>query len=321
MMMITTTTDTQYPLVPAVSAAGSLYAFQTLFKELAFQHPSNAKSITTVLTAAGLAESPWNEVFSLFAQQPHQRLGQYQWMVFANHADALEQLYPYTFQLLNAVDDWQTVVFAYLRQYPPEAFQFFDVSVNFPLFLQEYETVSQRLPFLVDLALYEQLEAAVLKSTAVQPVFAQPVETSVSRAVEALLHAVPVVNPTSVAYSSHFDIEAIVAWLKQTPTITQHTIPATLLLPAATPLYLWIYRDASHACRFVKLSPLVHGFLALALQFQETDVALLERTYGTLLETVCFFQGVEQTPALEQGFMGFLATLQTQEIVMGSVLV
>lgn len=317
-MMMPTIPPVQ-PLTPLIDT--SLQAFQALFKELAFQHPNNPDSITTVLANARQPNSPFAGVAPLFAQQSHQRLGQYQWMVFANHADALEQLYPYTFQLIDALDDWQTVVFEYLRQYPPETFQFFDVSVNFPVFLQADETFSQRFPFLADLALYEQLEAAVLKSTAVQPVFAQPVEKMVPHVLASLLQAVPVVNPTSVAYTSSFDIEAIVAWLKQTATIAPNTIPANLLQPAPIPLYLWIYRDTSHACRFIKLSPLVHGFLALALQFQATDVALPERTYRTLLETVCFFQGVEQTPILEQGFMSFLVSLQAQEILIGSVLV
>ena len=70
----------------------SLQAFQTLFYKLA---TNSAETATT------LAEVP--ALSGLFSAIPQHQLQQYRWMVYANHAETLETIYPLTYALLEDI--------------------------------------------------------------------------------------------------------------------------------------------------------------------------------------------------------------------------
>jgi hypothetical protein len=285
----------------------SLKEFQTLFAEITFQPFSHEVTVFELLK--NKSKTPLTEAFF---QLEEERLKQYQWMVFANHQEALEAIYPYTFQLLT--DQWDALVSAYLQAHPPQSYQLFDVAKAFPSFLSEQEALTEAFPFLEDLATYEQLEAQLLKDT-----------TSISKAqaenlknpclADDLETTSPVLNPVAAAFSSFYAIDLIVEQLKQCKE-AETDLPTQWAI-TSEPLILWVYRDSDFSCRFFKVSGVVQQLLSLALLLQGE-----KKSYRALLEEACSAYGMALTPAIEAGFQSFLCgQLRPLGIVLGSVAV
>jgi hypothetical protein len=285
----------------------SLKDFQALFAEITFQPFSHEIS-----SFEGLKNQPKTPLVEAFFQLEEDRLKQYQWMVFANHQEALEAIYPYTYQLVS--DQWDGLVSAYLQAHPPQSYQLFDVVKAFPSFLSEQEALTQAFPFLEDLATYEQLEAQLLKDT-----------TSISKAeaqslknpclTDDLETTSPVLNPASSSFSSFYTVDLIVEQLKQCKE-AETDLP-TQWASATEPLILWVYRDLDFSCRFFKVSGVVQQFLSLALQSHGE-----KKSYRVLLEEACSAYDMALTPAIEAGFQSFLCVqLHPLGIVVGSVAV
>ena len=283
----------------------SLKAFQAMFADIAYQPFSHETSPYDAL--AMQSNSPLTEAFY---QLPSDRLKQYQWMVFANHQEALEAIYPYTFQLLN--EEWDEVVCQYLQAHPPHSYQLFDVAKAFPFFLATQEKWMNAFPFLEDLATYEQLEAHLLKE--VSPITIAPSPTlRPPTSADDLAITSPVLALVAAPFFSFYPIDAIVEALK-------HCTEAETALPvhwpiASGPLVLWVYRDAEFRCRFIKISGVMQAFLSLALKSKNKG-----DSYRFLLEAACATYGMELTPAIEAGFQSFLCgQLHSLGIVLGSV--
>lgn len=296
----------------ASEAQASLKAFQHLFYKVAFCPESYLESLLKPETP----ETLWLKAL------PKPILPQYRWMVYSNHAETLESIYPYTFSLIKAYSqqahlktNWQTLVKDYLRAFPPEDYHLYGTACAFVEFLGQQTVYTNAFAFLEDLAAYELLEAEVLRlpDSTNETIFSPDFEAGFN--FEALT---PVINPAAKAFSSSYPLEAVVALLK---TKREGLTPADIKQLKAygathQPLWLWVYRDEACACRFFKVMPPVQSFLALALAHGQAKTPM--PSYQTLLTQALEPFGMAFSPEIAAQVLPTLAQLQQAGILLGS---
>lgn len=243
-----------------------------------------------------------------FTALPPPVIEQYQWMVFANVADTLKSIFPFTYRLLQA--DWSDVVATYLRTHPPMSYQLYAAAVAFPEFVAEQPCAHSDYPFLEDLAAYELLEATLLRA----PNDHKAIRNGhMPDATELSTHA-PIMNPIGKAFSSWFNIPAIAALLDD-----ENTPLEALVNPDLDPVTLWIYRDDAFRCRFLKVSPLVQGFLVACIA-KTTATEGASTTYHSLLNELSETAGEGETSHMRnERFLALLEQLLDKGILWGSV--
>ena len=234
-----------------------------------------------------------------FSALPMHQVQQYQWMVYANHAETLETIFPYCYQLLQSV--WETLVKDYLRLYPPSDYQLYGAALRFPEFLGEQAKWMENIPFLVDLARYELLEATILRWPD------GPVSPAKLNDFEPLDQKAPILNPAGQAYTSDYPIHTLVEQIKA-ETLDANELRNT----APSPLCLWVYRDEQFDCRFFQVSPFLQHFLADALH---NDAG---KSYDTLLRSTCQALNITMTPDITMKFPLLLQNLESKSILLGS---
>jgi len=245
-----------------------------------------------------------------FEALPTPVIEQYQWMVFANVADTLETIFPFTYRLLEA--DWPSLVAAYLQAHPPTGYQLYTAAIAFPDFVEKLPCAETHYPFLGDLAAYELLEATLLRA----PNAANPPGKSLSQlpSISGLATHAPIINPIGQAFSSWYNIPALAAQL------SDETTPLDALVnPNLDPVTLWLYRDDVFRCRFLKVSPLVQGFLAACVA-KTTASEGAATTYRSLLNELSETAGEGETSHMrDERFLTLLEQLLDKGILWGSV--
>jgi hypothetical protein len=236
---------------------------------------------------------------TLLASVPALQVQQYQWMVYANHADTLESIYPYCFKLLQ--HSWKPLVQTYLQQAPPRHYQLYSAAVAFPAFLAQQTEWVERWPFLEDLATYELLEATVLRSQG------NVKKRGGLQQCLPLAEKKPVLNQTGQLFTSAYPIHTLVEALKQNPVDESY-----LATVAEEPLTLWVYRDRGHQCRFFEITLFIQLFLQVCKQQPEPT------SYETLLTGMCSQLNLNITPELLEGFQGLLHQLEALDILLGT---
>ena len=240
----------------------SLQAFQTLFYELATAPEDSLSSIT-------LSEVP--AVSGLFSALPNHQFQQYRWMVYANHAETLETIYPLTYALLE--DTWQPLVEEYLATYPPKHYQLYETAKAFPKFIGKQEEYLSKYPFIQSLATYELLEATILRMPEEKNSRSLSFEVITSSRLDQFS---PAIQKASAPFVSDYPLNKIVELLKQ-----QSVRCDELLSIESTPFFMWAYRDSEFQCRFLKVTPFVSSclesfFKTSALSYEEHLVMVLK---------------------------------------------
>jgi hypothetical protein len=96
------------------------------------------------------------------------RLALYQELMFNTLLEALQSVYPYTYQVLSQgsddVAEWSVLAEAYRRAYPNQSHKLTGALEHFPRFLSEQSGLMEAYPFLSELAQYEWLEMQVLNA-------------------------------------------------------------------------------------------------------------------------------------------------------------
>ncbi|MDH4380230.1 MAG: putative DNA-binding domain-containing protein [Vampirovibrionales bacterium] len=214
----------------------SLQAFQTLFYKLATTSEETATILAEDLALSGL-----------FLALPNHQLQQYRWMVYANHAETLETIYPLTYTLLE--DTWQPLVEHYLAAYPPKHYQLYETATDFPQFIAEQASCTKQYPFVVSLVAYELLEASILRmpSNDLPKNSTREVITSFN-----LGQLSPILQEASASFVCEYPLNTIVEILKQDSLNIDK-----LQSIEPQPLHLWVYRDSEFQCRFLKVTPFI----------------------------------------------------------------
>lgn len=234
----------------------------------------------------------------LFSALPLSQIQQYQWMVYANHADTLETIYPYCFKLLRS--DWKSLVQSYLRRFPPKSYLLYEAALDFPQFVAE-QVQADEYPFLEDLASYELLEASILR-------WPDYTEAQVKRAdFLPLDKKIPVLNPAAKAYDSWYPIHTIVDHLKG--SIPDQEVLKTI---PVSPISLWVYRHENYQCRFFQVTPFIQAFLQACKDNRE------QASYQELVITVCKDLNILIADHFWDEFTGLLKTLEDLTILIGS---
>jgi hypothetical protein len=94
------------------------------------------------------------------------RVALYEELLFNTVLETLQNIYPYTYQLLSQQGEkegtWLALAEQYRRDYPNQSYKLMGAVCHFPDFLATQTKWMKQYPYLKDLALYEWLEMVVL---------------------------------------------------------------------------------------------------------------------------------------------------------------
>jgi hypothetical protein len=276
------------------TAPVSLQAFQAAFYEACFS-PSQPNL------------PPKHPASHIFSQLPVTQLAQYQWMVYANHADTLESIYPYCTQLLQD-DAWQSVVSDYLRACPPSQYHLYGASTAFPGFLAQQDALMAQWPFLYELAQYELLEATLLR----WPEASGEATLALPNHYQPWTHRRPVLHSAGQLMTTHYALGEVVSSLQSATHSTQ--LDWTPFMTPGPMVAFWAYRDANQRCRFFKVGGVVQAFLEACVQAKPAT------TYYDLWVQLSQQFSLMWDDALEAQWVAMVSQLEALGIVSGSLI-
>lgn len=218
------------------------------------------------------------------------------------HHDVMESIYPYCRQLIAAHDDWDETVADYIKEYPPEHYNFNRLCSRFPDYLRSSargKKYLKRYPFIAELAHYEWIELEKMEQDVVITQFDHPGLSTP----EQFAKLAPVVNPSLTIQRYSYAIPEIVEILEGGGKLARK-IPSE-------PTILAIYRNPkTHRCHFVELG--------------EASAQMLERasqspiSYQDLIPLVVSLAKNANPQKVVVDFLDSIEELQELTVLVGS---
>lgn len=216
------------------------------------------------------------------------------------HHDVMESIYPYCQQLLG--DDWEATVDDYIKNFPPDHFNFNRLCSRFPQYFSMTEGGAKflkRFPFIAELAHYEWIELEKME----EDVIIEVCEHTPLTAPEQFAKLAPVVNSSLTIKRYEYPIPQIVEILEAGGKLARK-VPKEETTVA-------IYRHPkTHRCHFVELG--------------EASVKVLETaregtvTYNQLIPLVVSLAKNENPQKVVVDFLESIEELQDLAVLVGS---
>jgi hypothetical protein len=129
----------------------------------------------------------------------------YSQVISNTHASAIRLMYPATASLLQK--DWSKLVLDFINEYPPTIYKYSSFGNPFAEFLGSRSEITERLPYIVELAVFERTKFEVSES--IQNVVVEPFKRFKTE--EELRQLQPILNPVMALKSFAYPVIEIAA--------------------------------------------------------------------------------------------------------------